>query len=560
MLPTRSLAALVLCSSAALADSKTFTNGCMDGKVFDAGLCYPHCKDGYKGVGPVCWSACSDGYHDDGATCRKTLTTSARASYGRGVGHVLSCAPGQDLDGGLCYPDCKSGYHGTGPVCWETCAKGKHDFGAFCGTHAKKSYGRGAGHAVSACPAGSEKSGALCYANCKAGYSGTGPVCWQNCAAGMTSAGAFCAKGGEVAAKKSYGRGVGTIPPVCTASSFAHEAPADGGPREFTLLFASDTQLTWWRGGHDATCGPPHCDAGKGDCGACVDDKGKQTNREQLQAMNAIESLALPGGKKPTAPQGLVLNGDLTAYWHDTQADLFEAYYNNKESLRWPLYPGLGNHDYSNNNSETGGKDQGCWWTRDADKDFALGAFGCANNSTNWMRAAIACNKVPALPVNRVQSFDLGSLGYSWNIGKWHFVQLHNHPTFKVDKIGLKSSIAWLKTDLAAATKAGRNIVLDMHDWWTDASDAGFADALKGARVVAAFAGHTHERWGRVSTATQGFPVYLDGASEYQTFLVAAFSDDHLTVTAVSSKGGKPSLAPADDSGDAPADSIAVAK
>jgi len=66
-----------------------------------------------------------------------------------------------------------------------------------------QSYGRGAGVPLSACPAGTEQNGALCYPICQDGYTGVGPVCWQNCPDGFTDTGADCLK------PASYGRGAG---------------------------------------------------------------------------------------------------------------------------------------------------------------------------------------------------------------------------------------------------------------------------------------------------------------------------------------------------------------
>ncbi|NBC44435.1 hypothetical protein [Corallococcus exiguus] len=57
-----------------------------------------------------------------------------------------------------------------------------------------------------------------------------------------------------------------------------------------------------------------------------------------------------PGGGAPIQkPRGVIINGDLTAYWFDWQVDLFERYYTLPGTLRWPLFIGLGNHDYANN-------------------------------------------------------------------------------------------------------------------------------------------------------------------------------------------------------------------
>ena len=67
-----------------------------------------------------------------------------------------------------------------------------------------KTYGRGWGHPLSACPAGKEKNALMCYDKCKPGYTGVGPVCWQDCPKDYKYiVGPFCGK------PKPYGRGWG---------------------------------------------------------------------------------------------------------------------------------------------------------------------------------------------------------------------------------------------------------------------------------------------------------------------------------------------------------------
>jgi hypothetical protein len=71
---------------------------------------------------------------------------------------------------------------------------------------------------LSDCP-GAEKNGALCYPFCNPGFHGAGPVCWQDCPDGYSDDGATCRLQGNIYAKPSYGRGVGSIPwPNCNSS------------------------------------------------------------------------------------------------------------------------------------------------------------------------------------------------------------------------------------------------------------------------------------------------------------------------------------------------------
>ena len=67
----------------------------------------------------------------------------------------------------------------------------------------KKTYGRGVGTVPTDCSTDYDKDAGLCYKKCPAGYKGVGPVCWQSCPDGWRDDGAFCAK------PEAYGRGAG---------------------------------------------------------------------------------------------------------------------------------------------------------------------------------------------------------------------------------------------------------------------------------------------------------------------------------------------------------------
>jgi hypothetical protein len=108
-------------------------NSCAAGSERSGLLCYPLCPPGYRGAGPVCWQICRNGYSDDGATCRRGLDIYLKKSQGRGAGSPLTCGPGREKDGALCYSPCPVGFTGRGPVCWGACPPGTRDDGAICG-------------------------------------------------------------------------------------------------------------------------------------------------------------------------------------------------------------------------------------------------------------------------------------------------------------------------------------------------------------------------------------------------------------------------------------------
>jgi len=153
---------------------------------------------------------------------------------------ISACPSGKVEDGGLCYVPCEAGYEGVGPVCWQICPPGYIDTGAFCqpeivcgnnnncplddkcglfsakgcvkcpagftadgclcfdGTlFAKKTYGRGVG-SVMICAAGLEYDAGLCYPPCPKGLQGIGPVCWASCPASEDyDCGAICVENGD---------------------------------------------------------------------------------------------------------------------------------------------------------------------------------------------------------------------------------------------------------------------------------------------------------------------------------------------------------------------------
>jgi len=160
---------------------------CPAGKERNGALCYPLCKAGFNGVGPVCWSVCPDGFRNDGAFCAKP------GPYGRGVGKIRAFDNSERCLA-LWYPKCKTGYHNVGcNICSPNCPSGMKDIGVSC---AKMSYGRTAGTPLT-CKPGEELGGALCYPPCKSGTKGIGPVCWGSCPAGTTRCGALCMASGE---------------------------------------------------------------------------------------------------------------------------------------------------------------------------------------------------------------------------------------------------------------------------------------------------------------------------------------------------------------------------
>ena len=230
---------------------------CRSDEEKNGALCYPKCRSGYYGVGPVCWKGCGGFGRDDGAFCAKP------GPYGRGAGRspctgcsgctgcgwggcsgcsgcsscsTSHCRSSEDVNGLLCYPKCRAGFHNVGCcICSPDCPSGFTDIGVSC---AKPSYGRGAGRIPSDCDEGKELNGALCYPKCRAGYHNVGCcICSPDCPAELgTDIGVSCTK-------KSYGRGVGTIP-ECSSNQVWDSGlcypPCD-------VYYQGAAFLCWWK-------------------------------------------------------------------------------------------------------------------------------------------------------------------------------------------------------------------------------------------------------------------------------------------------------------------------
>lgn len=542
---------------------------------------YPACKSGYTAFGFDCHSVCPAGYTNDGLTCRKDPFITAKDIYDRGVGSLPGCSAGSDNIGGVCYDSCPAGKKVTGLLCAVPCNAGFRDDGLFCGdTYNKKTSNRTS--LPGRCEAGEEQDGLLCYPVCRAGYYGVGPVCWKSCAQGYHDDGAFCRRPEKIVFKDSYERGAGRLPDTCNVASF-DRAPTKvvnpAGP--FTMIFASDPQLLWLTKGRDDEAhtgrNPLWCE------GDCYDKRARETNRRHVVSMNTIQfarsiadgtrglwpksaSAGKSAGRPIARPQGVVINGDLTAFWqhHDDattdEVRLFRqhyepaAHYAVREALQLPLFPGLGNHDYANNVKDCTG----------AIPHYSAnyGNNACAREAIDYMKTAVACDHVKNLPTGTIVSFDRDSLAYAFDIGRYRFIQMHNYPTYVRSEIDIKDATSWLKRVLDDARSKGKRAVLNYHDpgeHWSpnssraidnkgnvdpdDATGTQFRDALRGQDVVAIFAGHFHEEWGSYGSLTvddKRIPVFLSGSSEYNRFLLVEFGDDYFTVGVINASTGTP--------------------
>lgn len=237
-------------------------------------------------------------------------------------------------------------------------------------------------------------------------------------------------------------------------------ADSPATPDRFTMLFASDAQ--------------------SGLCG----DFG---HMEVVERMNKI---ATANGNTV----GLIVNGDIAQtgmaqeslpFWKDTIVP----------ALNFPVFEGLGNHDYFNyaNVESCAVGDYASWGTE-----------ACAVMMLDYIDS-VAAN------ISQMKWIDPKSRSYAFLLNGYIFVQLNHYPSFEQDLSGedydTEASILWAQKLLAAnAATVKASVVLNLHDYIAHSDDIeAIVSSTGGNYVVGVFAGHIHgtrgyiERIGEVS-------------------------------------------------------------
>ncbi|MBQ0369054.1 metallophosphoesterase, partial [Providencia rettgeri] len=211
-----------------------------------------------------------------------------------------------------------------------------------------------------------------------------------------------------------------------------------------------------------------------------------------------------------------IINGDITEFGRKTTWESFDKIYTN--NIKFPLYIGLGNHDYANNVGDCWGKD-------------------CARNSFLELIRRMNVNYKYTLE-NFNFDYDekkrIGSGAYSWDMGDVHYVQLNNYPTYfeNLGSVKVTKSTEWLDKDLSEAYRRGKATILNFHDsydhiaekkYTSDKEKEKLEKMIKDYNVIAIFSGHSH---------FSGFTVgYLRGVINYDSG--ALFKGDYLLVSVV---------------------------
>ncbi len=296
---------------------------------------------------------------------------------------------------------------------------------------------------------------------------------------------------------------------------------------DFTMIMISDPQIYW-------ACKTTECESSASGEKA----QGELSNDWHVKSINKLVS-KIPFDKFG----GVIVNGDLTAFGHSHEYDAFIKYYESK-NFKHNLYTGLGNHDYGKNNVNDS-------WQNN-----------CALRMVDYMVNRARSYNPRSLDVveksyykfpSRRHDFT-GSLGYTFDIGKFRFVQLHNYPTWQTsfngwnfgkarrDSVNIKSSMNFVKKEL----QKDRNKVFifnwhDAKEYFDGKSRKQFADMCNNNKCPAVFAGHFHNINGKYTDyvgSRKRIPVYLSGSASYNKYLKVRFQKDRITITKINSVSG----------------------
>jgi cytolysin (calcineurin-like family phosphatase) len=284
-------------------------------------------------------------------------------------------------------------------------------------------------------------------------------------------------------------------------------------PSSFSMLISSDPQYPWY----DFVLPP----------GLTTDDQINSNSERQItqqyQSMNALAKQR-QDSNSPFQIKGILINGDLTAFGHDWQKSKYDDFV---KILSPQFYPMLGNHDYANNVDDCANNNCA---TRMV--DYMYGWLKAKAGIINYDFSERSYYKFPELRTDYS-----GSLAYSFNIGKVHFVQLQNFPSYTDDwnswNVGgarrdfyfIKPSFYWLRNDLATSRNRGDIIIVSLHDYHDNFIEpyvTEFDGIMKQYGVSAVFAGHIHPDCGQFGTiGGSAIPFFRSGSASFQDYLVS---------------------------------------
>ncbi len=224
---------------------------------------------------------------------------------------------------------------------------------------------------------------------------------------------------------------------------------------------------------------------------------------------------------KIESPLFLLFTGDLTMHGKRSEWELFRSVYEKTDLI---VFPGLGNHDLD------------------------------SNYSIQYIVKRLGSIRHPGF------SFDAHSKNYSWDVGIFHFVQMHEYG----GSTGAKE-IEWLKKDFAKARQKNQKIILIQHyglddfslcydqpfgepeekytlencRWWKNKDINRLKNLIKDHNVVAMFTGHWHiSGYCDWHLGDERIPVFTSGgAKDTYNFLLVRLTDEYINVGSIQFSG-----------------------
>ncbi|KAL9184644.1 hypothetical protein ACHAXT_012614 [Thalassiosira profunda] len=253
--------------------------------------------------------------------------------------------------------------------------------------------------------------------------------------------------------------------------------------RPFSYIMASDAQLYWFNGEFaemGAQAIPSSCSPSDS-CGRCTGKHGLSTNTRLKKAWESLMTGKTHGLNATDddlpVPNTLIMNGDLTAYFHPYEKRAYNSIYDNIEGLEH-YFPSLGNHDIEHHGGAMYGGDE---W---------VGVPNCnIEHAIGYFKSGF-CGEIPHFNTSRIVRYDSSSLAYSWDEGRYHFVHSHYYPSYEMASQEYHSSLEWLERDLHLANDAGLATILFVHA--AQGLNPAMEDVILGKNIKAILAGHTH--------------------------------------------------------------------
>jgi hypothetical protein len=274
---------------------------------------------------------------------------------------------------------------------------------------------------------------------------------------------------------------------------------ADPIDESFSYIIGSDTQLDWYDG-ESAYIGsrtyPPPCSSSDS-CSSCTKKVGTYTNQQMKKSFEKLINGSMTNINQPV-PKTLIMNGDLTQYFHRHEHKKYASFYHSIDGLE-QFFPSLGNHDY----------DQG---SATYDSDEWIGPHNCnGRHAVAYFRGAF-CGKIPNFDAKqRVTRYDPESMAYSWEQGSYHFVNVHYYPIYENAALGIKSSLEWVEQDLILANAKNLTSVLFIHA--VHGIPQLMEKILLKNNVAIIFAAHLHRCFGRYCDTPR--PLNTQQAADY---------------------------------------------